>query len=287
MNSVVYAYHFIQWGNPQRPTLICLHGFTGTSNSFTFSNKERNILAIDLIGHGKSDVFVHSYRYTLTSLVTDLSQLVYQLGIDDFYLLGYSMGARTALAWLIEQPRGIRGVIMEGGTPGIESPNERKERQKIDNHLAQKLLTAPLTHFVDYWESLPLFDSQKKLTQSMKKKIRLERLSQQSFGLALSLMYMGTGQQKNYWPFLGNIQVPLLYMVGEYDLKFQVIGAKIVKQNNLFSYLEVPKSGHCIHLEQPEIAESFVCDWMREVEKTDANNENQANSIETSFGKTL
>ena len=32
--------------------------------------------------------------------------------------------------------------------------------------------------------------------------IEKERLEQKRFGLAMSLWYMGTGKQKNYWPFL-------------------------------------------------------------------------------------
>ncbi|WP_236651797.1 alpha/beta fold hydrolase [Enterococcus hirae] len=99
INGVNYAYRWLQRTSPMRPTIICLHGFTGTSMSFSLPFQ-------------------------------DLAQLVLQLKIDAFYLLGYSMGARTALAWLIEQPKGILGIIMESGTPGISSVSERLIRQK-------------------------------------------------------------------------------------------------------------------------------------------------------------
>ena len=200
INGVNYAYRWLQRTSPMRPTIICLHGFTGTSMSFSLPFQDLNVLAIDLIGHGKTDVYVHPYRYKLPLLVQDLAQLVLQLKIDAFYLLGYSMGARTALTWLIEQPKGILGIIMESGTPGISSLSERLIRQKKDLLLAQKIMTEPLSGFVDYWESIPLFESQKELPDSTRRKIRQGRLMQQSIGLALSLMYMGTGQQTNYWP---------------------------------------------------------------------------------------
>ncbi|MEQ7237831.1 alpha/beta fold hydrolase [Enterococcus hirae] len=130
INGVNYAYRWLQRTSPMRPTIICLHGFTGTSMSFSLPFQDLNVLAIDLIGHGKTDVYVHPYRYKLPLLVQDLAQLVLQLKIDAFYLLGYSMGARTALTWLIEQPKGILGIIMESGTPGISSVSERLIRQK-------------------------------------------------------------------------------------------------------------------------------------------------------------
>lgn len=279
INGVNYAFQWLQRTNSQHPTLICLHGFTGSSNSFTFSFKEINVLAIDLIGHGQSDVYVHPYRYKLSSLVKDLSQLTIQLNIGSFYLLGYSMGARTALAWLIERPKGIKGLVMEAGTPGIDSIYERKERQKQDNHLAEKLFTSSLADFVDYWEARPLFDSQKALSLSVRKQIRLERLSQQALGLALSLMYMGTGQQKNYWPDLAQLQVPILYLVGEYDTKFQKIGQLLVEQNQRFIMRQVTSSGHCIHLEQPKAFEILVSKWIKEAEQTHANHKNKPITI--------
>ncbi len=68
-----------------QPVLVCLHGFTGTMATFTFSIPSFNLLGIDLIAHGKTDVFVHPYRYQLSSLVVDLSQLVKKLHIDSFY----------------------------------------------------------------------------------------------------------------------------------------------------------------------------------------------------------
>lgn len=102
-------------------------------------------------------------------------------------------------------------------------------------------MTEPLSGFVDYWESIPLFESQKELPDSTRRKIRQGRLMQQSIGLALSLMYMGTGQQTNYWPSLRNIQRPILYIAGEYDTKFQKIGKNWLKKIVCFPWRWFPK----------------------------------------------
>ena len=279
INGVNYAYYWLQKSNPQNPVLICLHGFTGTSQSFSFSFTDINVLAIDLIGHGQTDVYVHPYRYKLSVLVKDLSLLTIQLNIDSFYLLGYSMGARTALTWSIEQPKGIKGLVMEGGTPGIQSPLEKIERQKQDNRLATMLFTSSLAHFIEYWESLPIFNSQKMLPLSVRRNIRQERLSQQVMGLTLSLMYMGTGQQKNYWPDLKQLQLPILYLVGEEDVKFQKIGKQFIEQNKCFRMIQVANSGHCIHLEQPKDFERLVGQWIKEEETKHAINKNKSTPI--------
>lgn len=264
VNGIAYAYSKLNKWIPNRPVLVCLHGFTGTMATFTFSTSSFNLLGIDLIGHGKTDVFVHPYRYQLTSLVADLAQLVKKLQIRSFYLLGYSMGARAALAWAIEQPEGILGVVLESGTPGIEEASLKRQRQKKDSRLAQNIMTMPLSHFVEYWTALPLFESQKCLPLSVRKKIEKEKMRQNRFGLAMSLWYMGTGKQKNYWPLLPSLQVPILFIAGEYDWKFREIGRKFVTRNDRFEFVIVQKSGHCIHIEQPSLFESVMCDWLEE-----------------------
>ncbi|OTP11867.1 2-succinyl-6-hydroxy-2,4-cyclohexadiene-1-carboxylate synthase [Enterococcus sp. 10A9_DIV0425] len=266
INGVRYAYRWLRKVDLEFPTVICLHGFTGTSKTFTFTGHDLNYLAIDLIGHGDSSIYVHPYRYQMSALVRDLAQLVSELDISSFYLLGYSMGGRVALSWMLEYPRGIKGVIIESGTAGISDTKQRHQRQKADDKLAKRLLTKPFTEFIDYWEDLPLFHSQKKLSLQKKEAIRMERLSQHPFGLAMSLMYMGTGAQKNYWPLLSECAIPLLYIAGEWDRKFNVIGLDLVKQNPEFSFQLIRNCGHCCHIEQPRGFEKLVTNWIKEKE---------------------
>lgn len=61
VNGVNYLY---QWYRPylaDLPTLVVLHGFTGTSDSFrpVFAQETSfNVLAIDLLGHGLSLIHI-------------------------------------------------------------------------------------------------------------------------------------------------------------------------------------------------------------------------------------
>ncbi len=212
--------YFYQWFTPyqaQRPTIICLHGFTGTLNTFqslTFS-ADYNYLGIDLIGHGNSSVFVHPDEYRMEKVVDALQSLVQQLGIPTYYLLGYSMGGRVALAWGL-QDTNVQGIILESASPGLASQEERNERIASDNRLARRLLTESLREFIDFWQELPLFASQKQLPASIQATIRTERMSQQAYGLAMSLYMMGTGQQPSYWQHLETV-TPIFLITGKWD----------------------------------------------------------------------
>ena len=85
------------------------------------------------------------------------------------------MGARTALAWTVAFPDKIAGLIMESGSPGLESESARSLRRRNDQRLAIRLIQQPLVDFVDYWQELPLFASQKRLPKEIQQQVRATR----------------------------------------------------------------------------------------------------------------
>ena len=242
-----YHYEWLTTYVPSQPTVVCLHGFTGTLKTFKSLNlsSDYNYLGIDLIGHGQSAVYVHPENYRMEQVIRDLQQLLAQLGISAYYLCGYSMGGRVALAWSLEDER-VLGVILENASPGLRTPAEREERQAKDERLAQRLLTKPLIDFVDFWQVLPLFDTQKALPVEVQAKVRQERLSQANYGLAMSLMMMGTGQQASYWEHLATTKQAMLYITGSLDHKFQAIG-HAMQENCQTMSIQVLAGGHCVH----------------------------------------
>jgi 2-succinyl-6-hydroxy-2,4-cyclohexadiene-1-carboxylate synthase len=270
ISGVDYAYQWYRPYQATQPTIVFLHGFTGTSNSFqsVFSQVEKvNLLAIDLLGHGHTASHVHPFRYELPQMVADLAELVKQLGIEQYFLYGYSMGARVALAWTVSFPQNVVGLVMESGSPGLEDPQERQQRCRRDQRLAIRLLQQPLSDFVDYWQDLPLFASQKLLPWKIQEQVRQTRLSQNPFGLAMSLCYSGTGKQPSYWQNLAEIRCPFLAITGEWDDKFRQIAQKMQSYQSGVVIATVPKTGHCVHLEQPYQIAKIVDDWLSSATK--------------------
>lgn len=269
INGVHYFYTWLNDYQKTRPTLLCLHGFTGTGATFKEIANDvtnYNVLAMDLIGHGQTDSFVHPYRYQMTGLTQDIYQLTKELGLTQFALLGYSMGARVALSFSLSYPSSVTQLILESGSPGLAEASARRERRRSDLRLAQRLLTASLSDFVDFWEALPLFNSQKQLSPTKQAVIRQERLNQSVFGLATSLWAMGTGSQPNYWPQLNDLQTfPVLLITGKDDPKFQVISQKMMGQQPAITGCSIPQAGHAIHLEQPQRFTQVLNQWLKEL----------------------
>jgi 2-succinyl-6-hydroxy-2,4-cyclohexadiene-1-carboxylate synthase len=261
INGVNYYYSWLTPYEAGRATLVCLHGFTGTSQTFepVFQEQQKlNILAIDLIGHGFTDTYVHPYRYQMACLCDDLACLIEQLGIFSFALLGYSMGARTALSFACRYPEKVQQLILESGSPGLETDSERRKRRFSDKHLAAFIMKHSLEEFVAKWQQLPLFATQKDLPLESQSAVYQERISQQRFGLACSLWFMGTGAQPSCWEQLSELNMPILAIVGESDSKFQQIAQNMQKKQPSLSIDCLAQAGHCVHLEQPRTFEQKV-----------------------------
>lgn len=243
VNESHYWYEIHGEGIP----VVMLHGFTGTAD--TWSNFIANwqqglqIITIDLPGHGKTRT--HSAK-TMEECCYDLKQLFQFLKLDKFHLLGYSMGGRTALSFAVLFPEMIQTLILESASPGLAAKEERNERIEKDQSLAKKIENEGIQSFVDFWEDIPLFLSQKNLSKEAQQAIRSERLSQNEHGLAQSLRQMGTGSQPSWWNELDQFEKPVLLLAGEYDEKFIFINKLMENRLPVCDLRVCKKAGHAI-----------------------------------------
>ena len=79
-----------------------------------------------------------------------------------------------------------------------------------------------LKEFVEYWESLPLWNSENRLSIEKKKNHRKIRLSNNPYGLALNLKHQGQGKQNNLLSELKKINTKTLILYGEKDNKYKI-----------------------------------------------------------------
>jgi len=259
--DVKYAFTIQGEGEP----LVLLHGFTGSKKTWEECiktwEKYFKVIALDLPGHGETDT--ESAR-TISEFCSDLQDILKMLKIDKAHLLGYSMGGRIALSFAIHYPESVHTLILESASPGLKTNAERLKRVENDTNLAEQIMEKGIIHFTDYWENIPLFETQKQLTASVRDKIRQERLSQSPEGLAGSLVNMGTGKQPSFWKRLHELEMPVLLVVGELDRKFIDINQEMQQEIEEVQLKTCEEAGHCIHVEQPE---KFVKIVMEFIEK--------------------
>lgn len=259
---------FVQHGTTtataqQSPLLVLLHGFTGSTENWTahmqtFIHWGFRIIALDMLGHGRSSIPTDAQRYSIEHCQADIIAALQALGVgpQEAILLGYSMGGRTALYTALSGF--FRALILESATPGLKTEHEREQRRRSDEALASCIEQYGIEAFVDYWERRPIFATQLALPVEIRRALREQRLQNNPTGLANSLRGVGTGAQPDLRNRLPILQLPVLLITGAEDQKFTMLAEEMRPHLPQGSHVVVPKAGHTVHLEQPEAFASTV-----------------------------
>lgn len=113
-----------EWGDPDAPVVLAVHGFASsalanwhvTGWTRDLSRAGLRVLAIDQRGHGASSKPHDPSSYSMERLVDDVLTVVDAHLIDEFALLGYSLGARVGWHTALELPERLTRAVL-GGIP--------------------------------------------------------------------------------------------------------------------------------------------------------------------------
>jgi pimeloyl-ACP methyl ester carboxylesterase len=144
-DGVSLAYHELRAGEGR--TVLLLHGLFSNSetNWLKFGHAEAiaargfRVVMMDLRGHGQSDAPHESSFYPRDILARDGIELVAHLGLTDYDLGGYSLGARTAARMAILGATPRRLIVSGMGLGGMLDVHRRAAHFR-------KILTGMGTH---------------------------------------------------------------------------------------------------------------------------------------------
>jgi 3-oxoadipate enol-lactonase len=116
------------------PPLVLLHGASSTGREDFGAQLPRlrqvfSCILPDARGHART-LYNAANGLALDDLVADLAALVDGLALATFDLIGFSMGAATALAFAIESPARLRSLVLVGAA------TEHEPRTSVIRHLA-------------------------------------------------------------------------------------------------------------------------------------------------------
>lgn len=199
--------------------------------------------------------------------VEDLVAILDALGVERTHLLGYSMGGRVALATAVAHPERIASLILESASPGLAGADERQARIASDNALAELAEREGTETFIARWERMPLFASQERLPEQIRRRLHEQRLANNPKGLANSLRGLGTGVQPSLWDRLEELRMPCLVMAGGLDAKFVAIAERMANAVAGARPAVVAGAGHTVHLEQPAAFERLVTEFLNDIKR--------------------
>jgi 2-succinyl-6-hydroxy-2,4-cyclohexadiene-1-carboxylate synthase len=222
-----------------------LHGFTHTGASWEHviggMGERYRALAPDIRGHGKAAM---ARPVTLAAVLGDLDRLAPR----NFDLVGYSMGGRIALHAAFALSARVRRLVLISASPGIADPRERTARRRADERLAAELRALSIERLADRWEQTPVLGGQPPEVAAAARTDRLRNLPE---GLALAMEGLGTGALPSLWGRLEELQIPVLLVVGERDVKFREIAVRMAAAITSAELAVVAGAGHAVHLEKP------------------------------------
>ena len=107
------------------PNLLCVHGWAGSGRYFDTTIGRLDLARVravtfDLRGHGRSDPAEEGH--TLDRIAADALAVADAAGLDEFVVLGYSMGAKFGQYLSLLAPERVRGLILVAGCPAGEIP---------------------------------------------------------------------------------------------------------------------------------------------------------------------
>ena len=251
------------------PPLIMLHGFTGSGETwesiFGRLAQAHEIITIDLPGHGRSSAPGDPARYSLDRFAGDLARVLDVLSYERVAVLGYSLGGRAALQFALSYGERVAALILESTSPGISDKAERANRIAADGELAAMIEREGVAAFVERWERLPLWDSQRGAPDSSRKRLRQQRLANRPGGLANSLRGAGAGAWIPVTDRLASVAAPTLVVAGALDEKYVALAKLLAASIPDAGLLIVPGAGHAVHFERPDALDSEVSAFLDRV----------------------
>ena len=156
----------LEWGDPQAPPLLALHGWQDNAASFIplmyhfIRNNHFRVLAPDLPGHGQSSWRPPHSAYHFVDWLRDIHDLLEALQWSTCSLIAHSMGAGIASLWAGLFPHRCTSLILIEGlgplsTSAEHSPDQLakalqtpiypfKERSSFDQLVEQRSTLTPM-----------------------------------------------------------------------------------------------------------------------------------------------
>ncbi len=107
--------HYLDWGPEGKQAMLLLHGFTTMAHAWDFFapafRHRYHILALDQRGHGDSQ-WPRDADYTTEDHLSDIAGFVDALNLQNFVLMGHSMGGRNAIMYAACFPEKVARLIL-------------------------------------------------------------------------------------------------------------------------------------------------------------------------------
>ncbi|MEL4385096.1 2-succinyl-6-hydroxy-2,4-cyclohexadiene-1-carboxylate synthase [Shewanella xiamenensis] len=245
-----------RYGETAQPNLVLIHGFLGSKADWLplipKLSQHFHCICLDLPGHGDNQPEIAS---TLTDgfdfCVQDIISRLDRLGIEAFYLYGYSLGGRIALHLAQAYPQRVLSLWLESCHPGLTNTEEQAARSKSDNLWAKRLQSLSSVDFLQLWYQQAVFANMPDKARNALIAKRVAQLDQHSKH-TLKQIFLATSlaRQASLWDLPASLACKCHFFAGSQDAKFTAIAKDWQAQQPIVLH-QIDDAGHNIHQANP------------------------------------
>lgn len=248
--------------------LIWSHEFAGDYRSWEaqmrFFSRRYRVITYSARGYPPSDIPTSLDDYTQEQAVDDVRGLMVHLGIEKAHVGGLSMGGNVALNFGLTYPEMARSLVVAGTGSGSTDPEAFR---KTVNRVAEGMRSGGMESMADYSNSPTRVQLLRKDPRGYDD-FRTQFLEHSNIGSALTFEGI-QGRRPSIFELedkLRALNVPTLIMTGDEDdpcIETSVFMKRSIPNSGL---VVIPRSGHAINLEEPDLFNRAVLDFLTAVE---------------------
>lgn len=234
-----------------RPSLVFLHYFGGSSASWTEViaplADDYHCIAPDLRGFGASDDSAESY--TVEDYADDVQELIALLRLENFALVGHSMGGKFALALAARNPKNLQSLILLAPSPPTPEPIPENERNRLLTTHGNRRIAAETVRQAAALK-LPAEIFERSVNDNLRSSEKAWRA------------WLETGSRVDISAMMQNIAVPVLVLSGENDqgIGKDLLEREVVRRIKGAKLAVIPEAGHLLPLEVPETIAKLIAE---------------------------
>ena len=250
--------HYLDWGNPGKPSLVMIHGLRGHAHSWDDVSaavcQDYHVLALDQRGRGETD-WAKDGDYSTDAYVADVDAFCRVLGMDRFILMGHSMGGRNSMTFAGKYPDKLEKLIIVDMGPETDPRGGKR--------ISQEIIDVPeefdaFEAVVEYMLKQNRFASETVIRRRLQ--YATKELPNGKIGWRYDLAIrearrnpVPTPPQVDLWPVLSRIPCPTLVVRGmETDLLTAEVAQRMVRELPQGQLVEIPNAGHMVFEDNPE-----------------------------------
>jgi len=266
VNDIKLYYEITGEGTP----VVFVHEFAGDFSSWElqvrFFSRRYRVVAYNARGYPPSSVLEDPSSYSQDFAVNDLAGIIDTLGLAPCHVIGLSMGAYAALHLGLRHPKLVRSIVVAGCGYGSD-PEERKSFQLDSQKIANLIETEGMEEFVKVYSAGPTRIQLKKKNPRGYAEFEKKLLTHSPKGLANTLRGIQAARPSVYdLDGLEKMKIPMLILTGDEDWPSLKPNLFLKKKIQTAAMSMAPNSGHTVNLEEPELFNKLVQDFLIQVD---------------------